>query len=257
MDKKKLKTYLEELYKKYNKQEFISPDPLQFLYKYREKADIEIIALIASSLAYGNVTTILKNIKKVTLTMKNPYIYILSAPEAKIKKDFKDFKHRFTTGEEISNLLIALKRIYESYDSLFDFFFGIYNENNTNIIDTLKVFSKYFKQSPTLIPDVSKGSACKRLFLFLRWLIRNDNVDIGIWDKIPSSCLIVPVDTHMLNISNMLKFTTNKNATLKTAIEITNNFREITPEDPVKYDFVLTRFGIRKDLNISELDYLA
>ena len=258
MDNKiQLKKYLEKLYKKYNKREFVSPDPLQFLYEYKEEYDIEIIALISSSLAYGNVTTILKSIRKITNTLVNPYIYILSAPERKIINDFKNFKHRFTTGKEVSNILISLKKIYENYDSLFNLFYELYKKTDSDVVETLKLFSKFFSESPTLIPDVSKGSACKRLFLFLRWLIRKDNVDIGIWSEIPASSLIIPLDTHMLNISKMIGFTKNKNGNMKTAKEITNHFKIIAPEDPVKYDFVLTRFGIRKELSIDKLSYLA
>ncbi len=256
MDITKLTQYLEELYNRFNKFEYISPDPLQFLYNFDNQYDIEIVALISSSLAYGNVTTILKSIKKVIDTIQNPYIYILSAPEKKILNDFTGFKHRFTTGEEIANLLITLKKIYETYDSLFNLFYELYKKSD-NMNETLKRFSLFFKNSPTLIPDVSKGSACKRLFLFLRWLIRNDNVDLGLWKKIPTSSLIIPLDTHMLNISRMIGFTKRKNANMKTALEITENFKKINRDDPVKYDFVLTRFGIRKELDIENLSYLA
>ena len=249
----KLRKILDDLYNYYNKKEFISPDPLQFVHNYWENFDIEIVALIASSLAYGRVNTILKNVKHILDTIGSPYNYILTAPDKRIRDDFKVFKHRFTTGDEIGNFLISIKRIFQEYDSLFNFFYECYKNNDENLLKALGEFTAKFRHCNSLIPKVSKGSACKRLFLFLRWMIRKDNVDIGIWNKIDCSKLIYPLDTHMLKISKILKFTDKKNNSLKTAFEITNNFRKINKDDPVKYDFSLTRFGIRNELTLNGL----
>lgn len=242
----KLYNILEELYDKYNRREFVNPDPLLFLYDFSEFNDIEVVGLIASSLAYGNVKMILKNVKTVIDTIKKPYDYVLSRSYVEMKNDFKYFKHRFTTGEEIAGLLYSLKKIFKKYGSLYNLF-KLQLQHSESLLNCVKIiFGKYFKESATLIPDPEKGSACKRIFLFLRWMIRNDNVDIGIWKGISCSQLIVPLDTHLLKISKILKLTNKKSASINTALEITKNFSRINPEDPVKYDFVLTRFGIRK-----------
>ena len=247
-EKNLLETF-ENLYHKYNRREYVSPDPLQFLYSYENFSDIEIVGIIASSLAYGNVKTILKSIDKILCLMNNPTEYVKRTSLKQMKKDFKDFKHRFTTGEEISNLLYSVKTIYDSHGSMHELFLKIFNEKNNyqSITETVEIFfGKFFKGCPTLIPDPHKGSACKRIHLFLRWMIRKDNVDLGLWDKIEPSALIIPLDTHMLKISKLIKLTTRNNGSLKTAYEITENFKKLNPKDPVKYDFVLTRFGIRK-----------
>jgi uncharacterized protein (TIGR02757 family) len=104
-----------------------------------------------------------------------------------------------------------------------------------------------------LIPTPDRGSACKRLNLFLRWMVRRDDVDPGGWDGVPPSKLVVPLDIHMHRIALTLGLTERKQADLRTAIEITEAFRKLSPSDPVRYDFVLTRFGIRKDLDQAAL----
>jgi uncharacterized protein (TIGR02757 family) len=104
-----------------------------------------------------------------------------------------------------------------------------------------------------LIALPEKGSACKRMNLFLRWMVRKDRVDPGGWHGVPVSKLIIPLDTHMHKISLKLGFTAKQQANMNTALEITTGFRQIIPGDPVKYDFVLTRFGIRDDMNIDNL----
>jgi uncharacterized protein (TIGR02757 family) len=242
----KLRNIFEQLYEKYNRREYVSPDPLQFLYDFDDFQNIEIVGLISSSLAYGNVKVILKSINKVLEKMSDPKEYILTSSLEKIREDFKNFKHRFTNGEELSNFLFSIKEIYNNFGSLYNIFFEIYTKEG-NLVDTVKnFFGKYFKGCPTLIPNPFKNSSCKRIYLFLRWMVRKDNVDLGIWEHIDKSKLIVPLDTHLFKISKMLKLTNRKNTGIKTAIEITSNFSKINKEDPVKYDFVLTRFGIRK-----------
>ncbi len=252
-----LKDYLEELYQNYNRRDFVNPDPLQFLYLYDDPRDIEIAAMVGASLAYGRVEIIVKNLSSIFAKTGKPFQYILRKKESDIKSDFVDFKHRFTTGREISDMFILLKRIYDSGLSLFDFFYNIYRNSDNNLIVTLQKFSNHFSSCDSLIPDVCKGSACKRLFLMLRWLVRKDNVDLGLWDKLPSSELIIPLDTHMLNISLKLNFIKTKCNSLKNAIEVTEKFKKINSMDPVKYDFVLTRFGIRRDFDINQLVFLS
>jgi len=248
----KLKKRLEEIYHKYNKRDFVDPDPLMFLYEFSENRDVEIVGLIASSLAYGRVKQILKSVKIVLSAMEDsPYNFIMNNPDVLITETFHSFKHRFTTGDDLSRMLLKIKNIINEHTSLENCFISGYDESDKNVIPALTHFAKKFDNP--LLPDPDKGSACKRLHLFLRWMVRKDDVDPGIWKDIPSSKLIIPLDTHMHSIAKILGFTQRKPANIRTAIEITEKFLEIEMCDPVKYDFSLTRFGIREDMNTDQI----
>ncbi len=248
-NKEELLNYLEELYSKFNKKEFIKTDPLMVLYNYSKKEDIEIVGLIASSLAYGRVSQILKAINIILAKMQeSPFYYLKNSSSQQIIEDFKDFKYRFTTGSDISNLLIAMKITGERYNTLENLFLENYIEDS-NIIDGISPFIEKLlnysnSSSNYLIPSPKNGSACKRFFLFLRWMVRNDDIDFGLWSKVNPSDILIPLDTHIYKIAQDFKFTERKSPNLKTVIEITNQFKAINPNDPVKYDFALTRAGI-------------
>jgi uncharacterized protein (TIGR02757 family) len=248
---------LSELYHTYNRREFVHPDPLEFLYDYEDLADREIVGLIASSLAYGGVRQILKSVKSVLDRMESPYRFLRNSSKTKLIDTFKDFKHRFTTGLELATMLYGVKRVVDRHGSLCACFTtGLKSEDET-ILPALSLFVKQlsfvFDGRPrSLLPSPDAGSACKRLNLFLRWMVRRDEVDPGGWDGVPASKLVVPVDIHMHKISLALGFTQRKQANLRTALEITSAFRTIAPNDPVRYDFCLTRLGIRDDLNAVE-----
>ena len=247
--------YLDDLYKKYNRRDFVHPDPLEFLYDYEDPHDREIVGLISSSLAYGRVRQILKSVHSIIDRMKpSPSIFLKRASLTSLLSTFSEFKHRFTTGEEIAFLLFDIKGVIERYGSLYNCFTAGLNDDDT-VLPAVSRFVKELcverkRRFKSLIPSPTKGSACKRLNLFLRWMVRCDGVDPGGWDRVPASKLIVPLDTHMHRISLSLNLTTRKQADMKTALEITDSFRMISPDDPVKYDFALTRLGIRngKDL---------
>ncbi len=250
---------LENLYEKYNKREFVSPDPLQFLYDYNTLADREIVAIIAASLAYGRVTQILKSVAKILKPMgRSPAMFLCETRRCEFRKIFADFKHRFTTGEDVVNLFEGINEALREYGSLQNCFTAGYSENDKNVLPALEAFTqklcRFFpKKSSYLLPAPSKKSACKRQMLFLRWMIRHDNVDPGGWNNISPSKLLIPLDTHMQQIARKFNLTKRKNADLKSTIEITNSFALINPQDPVKYDFTLTRFGIREEMNINDI----
>lgn len=257
---KKLKSFLEGLYYVYQRRELINPDPLHFLYDYEDVKDLEVAGIIASSLAYGRVSQIMKSVDGVLSCLgRNPHKFLINNRNFDIVPE--SFKHRFTTGYDINILLKNISEILKEYDSLEKFLAECLRISNGNIFDGLDEFSGRLSKgknegSFSLVTAPKDGSACKRLFLFLKWLVRKDNVDPGGWNVLRPCDLIVPTDTHMHNISRILGFTKRKSADLKTAAEITEGFREICPEDPVKYDFVLTRFGIRAGLNVNEISEL-
>lgn len=250
---------LDCLYDQYNRRKYVHPDPLEFLYNYDDIRDREIAGLIASSLAYGKVAQILKSVFLVLEKMgESPYVYLCSTSESEITSHYQPFVHRFARGAHLSALLIGIKHIIADYGSIYNCFIDGFNATDETIVPALTDFSKKITAasgdySPGhLMPCPDKGSACKRLNLYLRWMIRNDDVDPGGWNGISASKLIVPLDTHMFRISVKLGLTARKQANLLAAIEITEGFKRWSPADPVRYDFALTRFGIRDDLEGNE-----
>lgn len=247
----KNKSFFEKVYRKYNKRKFIHPDPLEFVYKYNLPQDREVAGFIASSLAYGNVKQILKSVSYVLNVLgPSPADFLLRTKSDRILQAFCLFKHRFTTGHEIADFLINIRKILKEDGSIEKYFLKGYNPSSINLENAIYSLARRFNATPTptLMPNPDKKSPFKRLNLFLRWMIRKDAVDPGVWKKISPSKLIIPLDTHMFQIARKLGITTRKRPDMKTAIEITDFFRKVSPDDPVKYDFALTRTGINKKL---------
>ena len=250
------KERLDALYCTYNRRSYVHPDPIEFLYGFSDPLDTEVVGVIASSLAYGNVKQILRSVSLVLAKMGPcPSAFLFDSPFNRIADSFADFKHRFTTGRDLARLLWGMRGVIEKHGSLQKCFVSRLKRNDRTVIQALSAFvGELFPEGcDFLIPSPGKGSACKRLNLFLRWMVRRDDVDPGGWSGVPPSKLLVPLDTHMHRIATGLGFTKRKQADLRTAIEITEAFRTLSPGDPVRYDFVLTRFGIRKDLDQTDL----
>ena len=248
-----IKILMDSFYVKFNKPEYISPDPLEFAYLY--PADMEIAGFIASCFALGRVNSIVSTVDSILKKLPNLSEYIVSHTHKDFCLLFKDFKYRFFTVKHIASLLSGLKKILKDYGSLENLFCSA---KKNNILDMQKAFVKNLKtacnnNTGLLLADPEKGSACKRLNLFLRWMVRRDSVDPGVWTLVNPQMLLVPMDTHMLKISRILGFTKRKNADLKTVLEVTDAFKNIVPEDPVRYDFSLTRMGIHPEHSINEL----
>lgn len=251
------KNRLNNLYSKYNRREFVHPDPLEFLYNYENTADREIVALTASSLAYGKVYQILKSVNWVLSRMNpSPRIFVEQSSAFVMKKTFSGFKHRFAGDMDLVGLLLGVKGVLKEFNSLGDCFLSGYKITDSTLIPALSRFVENISKKgkgTNLLPHPSKGSACKRLNLFLRWMLRSDDVDPGGWNGVSKSKLVVPLDTHMHAIGLKFGLTKRKQADFKTALEITSSFAKVSPEDPVKYDFALTRFGIRDELHLGML----
>ena len=269
MNDTKLKKYLEKLYAIYNKKAYVHPDPLEFLYAYEDIKDREIVGLIASALAYGNVKQIIKSVSKALEPIQpSPNAFLQNASYNMLEKTYENFKHRFTDGKNLAALLFRIKNIIKEFGSLNECFCkGI--EQNKNFLNNKDFpimagisflaynLNKEKNKPKHLIPIPEKQSACKRINLFLRWMIRKDRVDPGGWQGVLPSDLIIPLDTHMQKISYLLGFTKRKTANIKTALEITSAFRKINSQDPTKYDFCLTRFGIRDDMSVKDLNLIV
>jgi uncharacterized protein (TIGR02757 family) len=252
-----IKNILEKLYRKYNHRNLIKPDPLQFIYNYSDKRDMEIAGLLSASLAYGRVEQIQNSLTKLLgIIGKSPYQFVLEFNQTKRNK-LRDFKHRFNTGDDISDLLELLKIILKKHNRIEEYFLQGFDKSDESIIPALSNFcdslikihsskhnGRINHNLEYLLVSPSRGSVCKRMNLFLRWMVRNDEVDSGLWKKIDKAKLIVPIDVHMGRLCGFLGFHNKKNISLKTAVEITRHFAEIEPSDPVKYDFALSRIGI-------------
>ena len=257
-----IKNVLDKLYHKYNHHNLIKPDPLQFVYQYDKPSDREIVALLAADLAYGRVEQIQKSLSNLFDRMgESPYEFVRGFGKTERKK-LNGFKHRFTTDQDISDLLVLLKKVLSQYTSIEEFFIRGYNPDDINIIPSLSKFCKslldmyaarHNKQANRglkyLLVNPAQGSACKRLNLFLRWMVRDDDVDTGLWKSFDKAKLIVPIDVHMGRLCKILGFHNKKTASLSTAVQITECFAEIEPADPAKYDFALSRIGIVENCN--------
>jgi uncharacterized protein (TIGR02757 family) len=239
----------------------VHPDPLEFLYDYPDVRDREVVGLIASSLAYGRVAQILKSVAAVLDAVgTQPAEFIAGSTQNEISRALDGFKHRFTTGGDITMLLCGAGRAIAKHGSLNACFTGCLSPGD---IDVVRALGRFVSEvtglagcpCDFLLPSTSKGSACKRLNLFLRWMVRRDSVDPGGWQGVDPSLLVIPLDTHMYRTGLALGMTARRQAGLRTALEITEGFRRIAPRDPVRYDFSLTRLGIRTGVSLD--DFLA
>lgn len=241
---------LDELYQRLNRRELIHPDPLEFLYDYEEPEDREIVGLLASSLAYGRVGQILTSVSKVLEPMRDsPARFVAKASGDILRLTFRDFRHRFTTGDQVASLLLGMKKAIARHGSLQRCFVEHMKPADRSVLPALEGFVAELAREGAapgamFLPSPAAGSACKRLHLFLRWMVRRDDVDPGGWTGISPSMLIVPLDTHMHRIGLHTGLIGRRQPDQKAAVEMTEAFRAIHPDDPVRYDFALTRLGI-------------
>ncbi len=256
--KEKLLKHKLEYHYKYFDFNQISPDPLEFLHRYNNFHDIEISGLLSSVFAYGNVKQIITTLEKVhTIMNHNPYEFVNNYNHKKDKKLFKDVVHRFYTSADIAGLFNGLNKIYTTYGSIKKLFLLYYFQEEEHLRNAIHFYSRNMieiisdHQKPSrgvtfMFPDTYKGSACKRTNLFLRWMVRKDELDFGLWFEVPTSKLVIPVDTHVAKICKQLKLTKQNNVSWKMAEEITDNLKKFDENDPVKYDFAICHIGMRK-----------
>ena len=257
-----LKDILESLYQKYSRPDLIEPDPLQFVYRYSDPADMEIVGLLAADLAYGRVQQIEKSLTALFAVMgSSPSAFVRDFNDTR-RKSLRAFKHRFTSGDDISDLLTLLRRVLLEYGSIEEFFLRGCNSADMNIIPALSMFCASLCEMHAdehkgrvapglqyLLASPERGSPCKRLNLFLRWMVRKDRVDPGLWKSVDKAKIVVPLDVHMARLCRILGLYHQKTPSLAAAVEITKSFLEINPKDPVKYDFALSRIGIVEGCN--------
>lgn len=248
-----LHEWLEYVYERYNRPQFIAPDPLQFAVTRKEPEDREIVALIASSLAFGGVRQISASVQSVLKHLGRGHEGLMNTPMKDFQRLFCNWRHRYVQGEQLCDLLRGMRTVLAEYGSLETCFVQDYRSGDETIVPALTGFVRRLRAGSKLprnylLPPPELGSACKRLNLFLRWMVRRDAVDPGGWSRVSPSKLVIPLDTHMHRISLVLNLTGRKQANLTTAFEITRAFALVAPDDPVRYDFALTRLGIMKEM---------
>ena len=257
-----LKTTLDALYETRSRQH-LQNDPLSFCHRFNKPEDMEVAGLIASSFAYGNVKIILRNLEKIFASVgSSPRLFAERFEPEQGARLFSGFKHRFNDSRDLCALFYAIRMMIESAGSIESFFYNGYDTRQDDLGTAMTRFSSSilaFDYTPVfgsatppaasyfrfLFPSPTSGSACKRLCMYLRWMIRPaDSIDLGIWKRIPPSKLIIPVDAHIQRICRLLGFTARKQADWRMACEITAELRKLSPEDPVRYDFSICHLGI-------------
>ncbi|AFH49864.1 Hypothetical protein IALB_2159 [Ignavibacterium album JCM 16511] len=251
----RLKTKLEKIYSEYSKLENTS-DPLHLIHQLKDKKDIEVFSFLASVIAYGSVIQINKVLSEFLKTSNHkPYKFIQTFPG----KNKLYLKHRFYSERDLTNLIMLLKLILKDYDTIGNYFEQFYLTEHPTVKNSISGFTnsllnqyennfgKPGRGIKFMFPIPEKGSACKRMNLFLRWMVRKDNLDFGLWGFIPTDKLIIPVDTHIAKISRWLGLTERKNVTWKMAEEITYNLRKFDKDDPVRFDYALCHFDMMKE----------
>lgn len=247
---KDLKSFLDEKYLQYNNTKFIKSDPIQVPHSFSIKEDVEISAFLTSTISWGNRKVIIKNAKKMMILLdESPYDFILNHSDNDLKS-FDTFVHRTFNSLDLSYFIKALKYIYIEHGGLESIFSNnCLNDSTQNSIHIFKnIFFKLPHDTRTTkhVADPYNGSSAKRINMFLRWMVRNDNngVDFGIWKNIPTNFLSIPLDVHTGNVARKLGLLNRKQNDAKALTELDSKLRELDPVDPVKYDYALFGLGV-------------
>lgn len=257
---REIKRLLNRFYKEYNFRERMPQDPIEFPHNYKSPGDIEIAGFIASCFAYGRVGLFKPVIRRILAIMGgSPHAFLRDFRVKKQEKLFSGINYRFNGNKDIVCLIYVISELLRTHKSIEKTFMLFYTEDDINTgpglagfidyilgIDTSGVYGRDIKPVGFLqfFPSPLKGSACKRMNLFLRWMIRDKDIDFGIWKGIPKNKLVIPLDTHIARISMCLGFTNRRAQDWKTAVEITEALKMLDAEDPLKYDFAMCHHGI-------------
>lgn len=235
---------------------FLSTDPLERVLRFRSDEDREVGGLFAAVLAYGNVKQIVKSIDDLFARMDNrPAAFVRAFDRKSDSQRLRSFRHRWTSGDDLTDLCGLLSPALASHGSLGALFGECQRDHEPTVRQALARFVRaLLDYAPDLPPKAGvrylltspeDGSACKRMNLYLRWMIRGgDGIDCGLWPEISTSTLVIPLDTHVARIAGFLGLTRRKIPDWKMAEQVTASLRRLDPRDPVKYDFAISRLGI-------------
>ena len=251
---------LDRLYQDYNRKDSAA-DPVQIVRRYARREDQEIVGFCAAALAFGRVASVLNSVETMARAIgPAPAVFVRRFDPKAPHPELRAMVHRWIRGADVVALLWLLRQMLDRSGSIERFFLEGYDAGCVDIGGALDSFSRramaldltavYGRRTPKrtgvcyFFPRPSIGSACKRLNLFLRWMVRHDQVDLGAWTGVPRSKLIVPLDTHVIRLGRCLGLTRYTSPGWKMAAEITASLRAIDPVDPVRFDFSLCHVGM-------------
>ena len=245
------KTELDKLVEKYENKTFIESDPIQIPHRYKDKEDIEIVAFISALFAYGSRKVFIPKLDELFSKMgKKPLEYIKNGEFSNLI----NFNYRFAKENDVIEILKILSKLYNSNETIQTLFRYGY-EQKSEIKGMLQVVTDYFYLNSTdnvgegfyfMLANPKNNGAMKRLNMFLRWLVRKPPVDFGLWDFIPTSELLIPLDTHVAKISREMNLLTRKSNDFKAVLELTDKLKQFDANDPTKYDFAIYAKGINE-----------
>jgi uncharacterized protein (TIGR02757 family) len=250
MTKAELKEFLDAKVSEYNHPKFLEDDPLQIPHLFTQKADIEISAFLTATIAWGNRKSIINNATKLMGLMGNtPHDFVMNHSEDDLER-LSPFVHRTFNSIDLGYFVTSLQNIYENHGGLE----AVFTEHQTkdSMQPAISRFKELFFELPHQsrtqkhVSDPNKGSAAKRINMFLRWMVRDNStgVDFGLWNNIDSAKLSCPLDVHSGNVARKLKLLKRKQNDAKALQELDKNLRKLDPTDPVKYDFALFGLGV-------------
>jgi uncharacterized protein (TIGR02757 family) len=254
---------MDDLYRHYDHR-FVDPDPLEFVRRQTTPADREVVGLVASSLAYGNVPQIKRSIARVLDALGDAAAAAVDRldPRAMARR-LGTFKHRFNDGRDVACLLFFIRQMRERHGSVEEFFRAGHDSREADVGNALISFTARTLELDHgglygrgglpekagvrfFFPSPASGSACKRLNLYLRWMVRREGVDLGVWRGVDPAALVIPLDAHVLAIARRVRLTRYRSPGWRMAMDITRRLRALDPADPVKYDFAFHRMGLWK-----------
>jgi uncharacterized protein (TIGR02757 family) len=254
-----LKPVLDRLYAEFNYPDS-ALDPIQIVRRFDRPDDREVVGFIAASLAFGRVTSVLQSIERVLVVMgPRPADYIRRFDPSRDTASFMPIVHRWTRGPDMAALVWIVHQMLRRSGSIEAFFVEGMDPDAADLAPAIDSFSSramaldiraVYGRVPRrpgvcyFFPRASTGSACKRLNLFLRWMVRHDALDLGVWTTVPASKLIVPLDTHVIRLGRCLRLTKRTSPGWRMAADITASLRAMDPADPVKYDFAICHIGM-------------
>lgn len=250
MKKSELKEFLNAKVETYNNPKFIDSDPIQIPHKFSSKEDIEISGFLTATIAWGNRKSIINNANRLmTFLDCAPHDFVMNHDDSDLEK-LKPFVHRTFNGDDCIQFIKSLKHIYNTHNGLESVFYN-YSEAESMQSAISKFKSVFFaiehlKRTQKHVSDPLKNSAAKRINMFLRWMVRDDNagVDFGIWKSISPSALSCPLDVHSGNVARKLGLLNRKQNDAKALLELDDALRDLDEKDPVKYDFALFGLGV-------------
>jgi uncharacterized protein (TIGR02757 family) len=250
---------LDRLYDAYNREDSAT-DPVQIVRRYSEPADVEIIGFCASALAFGRVASVLNSVETLASILgRHPAASVRAFDPSAPHPELRAMVHRWTRGVDLVALLWILRQVLERSGSLESFFLEGDDPSGVDLsaaldsfsrralaLDMTRAYGRVPKRAGVcyFFPRPSAGSACKRMNLFLRWMVRRDAIDMGVWTRVDPARLVVPLDTHVIRLGRCLRLTRYTSPGWKMAAEITASLRRIDPRDPVRFDFSLCHVGM-------------